>query len=265
MTNVHGKMEGQDILARVEVIQKEKEKKKEEAESRKKSKERLKELFYKCKLKCFCVGPCNAKGLKECPNCHSIMKSTCSKTACQVAGRKPVMICPASSTVASTSKKQKQVKKKFFDKEEDSSFLEETPESSEESAGEESSDNEVVDESKRAMATIHGAWKAISPPNKEDEVMGKWFGVVYCGGKVLMLHVAKLLCHFLDDENGPVASAEMECHMAKVGSGDVLQATPFHLPRDTAIFPLQDVISGPLLVIPKARDSRSYQVQGYEN
>ena len=53
--------------------------------------------------------------------------------------------------------------------------------------------------------------------------------------------------------------------MAKVGSGDVLQATPFHLPRDTAIFPLQDVISGPLLVIPKARDSRSYQVQGYEN
>ena len=266
MTNVHGRVEGQDILARVKVIQKEKEKKKEEAESRKKSKERLKELFYKCKLKCFCVGPCNAKGLKECPNCHSIMKSTYSKTACQVAGRKPVMICPASSTVVSTSKKQKQVKKKFFDdEEEDSSFLDETPESSEELAGEESSDNEVVDESKRAMATIHGAWKAISPPNKEDEVMGKWFGVVYCGGKVLMLHVAKLLRHFLDDENGPVASAEMECHMAKVGSGDVLQATPFHLPRDTAIFPLQDVISGPLLVIPKARDSRSYQVQGYEN
>ena len=204
------------------------------------------------------------KGLKECPNYHSIMKW--SKTSFQMASRKPVVICPAPSTVVSTSKKQKQVKKKFFDdEEEDSSFLDETPESSEELAGEESSDNEVVDESKRAMATIHGAWKAISPPNKEDEVMGKWFGVVYCGGKVLMLHVAKLLRHFLDDENGPVASAEMECHMAKVGSGDVLQATPFHLPRDTAIFSLQDVISGPLLVIPKARDSRSYQVQGYEN
>ena len=190
-------MEGQDILPRVEVIQKKKGKKKEKAESRKKSKERLKELFYKCKLKCFCVGPCNAKGLKECPNCHSIMKSTYSKTACQVAGRKPVMICPASSTVVSTSKKQKQVKKKFFDdEEEDSSFLDETPESSEELAGEESSDNEVVDESKRAMATIHGAWKAISPPNKEDEVMGKWFGVVYRGEKVPMLHVAKLLHRF---------------------------------------------------------------------
>ena len=58
-------MEGQDILARVEVIQKEKEKKKEEAESRKKSKERLKELFYKCESKCFCVGPCNAKGFER--------------------------------------------------------------------------------------------------------------------------------------------------------------------------------------------------------
>ena len=61
--------------------------------------------------------------------------------------------------------------------------------------------------------------------------------------------MAKLLRHFLDDENGPVASVEMECLMAKVGSGDVLQ----------------DVISGLLLVIPKARDSRLYQVQGYEN
>ena len=94
------------------------------------------------------------------------MKLTCSKTACQVAGRKLVMICPASITVVSTSKKQKQVSKKFFD-EEDSSFLEETSESSEESAGEESSDNEVVDKSKRAMATIYGAWKAISPPKKK--------------------------------------------------------------------------------------------------
>ena len=38
VANVHGLMEGQDILARVEVIQKEKEQKKEEAESRKKIK-----------------------------------------------------------------------------------------------------------------------------------------------------------------------------------------------------------------------------------
>ena len=134
--------------------------------------------------------------------------------------------------------------------------MEETSGSSEELAGDESSDNEVVDESKKAMATVHGAWKAISSPNKEDEVMG---------GKVPMLNVAKLLRCFLGDENGPVASVKMECLMAKVGSGDVLQATSFHLPRDIAIFPLQDVISGPLLVIPKTRNSRSYQVQGYAN
>ena len=73
----------------------------------------------------------------------------------------------------------------------------------------------MVDESKRAMATIHGAWKAISPPNKEDEVMGKWCGLVYHGGKVPMLDVAKLLCCFLDDENGPVASVEMDVSWQK--------------------------------------------------
>ena len=162
------------------------------------------------------------------------------------------MICPTSRTFVSTSKKQKQVKN-FFGKEEDSSFLEET-ESSEESAGEESSDEEMVDESKRAMATMHGAWKAITPPNKEDEVMSKWFGVVSRGRKVPMLHVAKLLHRLLDYENGPVASVEMECLMAKVWPGDVLQAASFHLPRDIAIFPLQDVISGPRI---QARDSRS--------
>ena len=188
------------------------------------------------------------------------MKLTCGKTACQVVGRKPVMICPSSRTFVSTSKKQKQVKN-FFGKEEDSSFLEET-ESSEESAGEESSDKEMVDESKRAMTTIHGAWKAITTPNKEDEVMGKWFGVVSRGRKVPVLHVAKLLHRLLNYEDGPVASVEMECLMAKVGPGDVLQATSFHLPCDIAIFPLEDVISGPRI---QARDSRSYQVQGYEN
>ena len=41
----NGKMEGQDILARVEVIQKEKEKKKEEAESRKKIKRKPQRAF----------------------------------------------------------------------------------------------------------------------------------------------------------------------------------------------------------------------------
>ena len=107
--------------------------------------------------------------------------------------------------------------------------------------------------------------ESYKPTKKEDEVMGKLFGVVYCGGKVPMLHVAKLLHHFLEDENGPVASVEKGCLMAKVEYGDVLQPIPFHLPCGIVIFLLQDVISGPLLVIPKARDSRSYQVQGYEN
>lgn len=81
ITNVHGSMEGQDILKKVEVLEKEKEKKKNDVEARKIAKEELRERFFKCKSKCICEGVCEAK---ECPNCHSVMKSTCSKIKCQV-------------------------------------------------------------------------------------------------------------------------------------------------------------------------------------
>ena len=46
-------MEGQNILARVEVIQKEKEKKKEEAESRKKIKRKAQRAFLQVQIKGF--------------------------------------------------------------------------------------------------------------------------------------------------------------------------------------------------------------------
>ena len=95
ITNVHGSMEGQDILKKVEALEKEKEKKKNDAEARKIEKEELRERFFKCKSKCICKGICKAKDLKECPHCHSIMKSTCSKIKCQVNGKKPLMIRPA--------------------------------------------------------------------------------------------------------------------------------------------------------------------------
>ena len=41
---------------------------------------------------------------------------------------------------------------------------------------------------------------------------------MYRGRKIPMLHVGKLLLHFLDDENGPVASVETEFLMAKAES-----------------------------------------------
>ena len=99
-----------------------------------------KELFYRCKLQCLCEGRCAARLLKECPHCHSVLKSTCSKMAFRI----------------------------------------------------------------------------------DDP----------------MLYAAKLLNHFLVDEDGQVKSLLMECLQPKVGSGNDLKATPKHLP-DIDNFPVK--------------------------
>ena len=63
-------------------------------------------MFYRCKAKCVCEGECRAKLLRECPNCHSVMKSTCSKASCKRDGKKPVMLRAASSTMPVTRKRK---------------------------------------------------------------------------------------------------------------------------------------------------------------
>ena len=37
---------------------------------------------------------CYAKNLKQCPSCHNVIKSECSKIACSKDGSKPTMILP---------------------------------------------------------------------------------------------------------------------------------------------------------------------------
>jgi len=79
----------------------------------------------------------------------------------------------------------------------------------------------------------------ISPPVKEEDIIGKWFGVVYRTEKFApALYVAKALKRFLADENGIVECLQMECLLPKVGSGNILIATPKHLPPDIGMFSL---------------------------
>ena len=66
-----------------------------------------KELFYRCKVQCCFEGECKAKLLKECSQYHSILKSVCSKMACHIDGKKPVMILPASASSFSGSSSRK--------------------------------------------------------------------------------------------------------------------------------------------------------------
>jgi len=77
-------MEAQDILKKLELIEKEKNEKIEEKAKKKQQKNDEKELFFKCKTKCICKGVCAAKGLQQCPVCNEIKKSVCSKAACQI-------------------------------------------------------------------------------------------------------------------------------------------------------------------------------------
>ena len=50
------------------------------------------EHFIRCKDRCVCEGTCKATGLKECPCCHNVLRSTCGKVGCQINGERPKMI-----------------------------------------------------------------------------------------------------------------------------------------------------------------------------
>ena len=79
----------------------------------------------------------------------------------------------------------------------------------------------------------------------------------------MSLYVAKILSRFLIDANGPVDSTLMRCLKPIAGSETRLQATPEHLPPTDAHFKLEDIIAGPLEVIPVGRSSMLYEVPEY--
>ena len=92
-------MLAKDILTLAESIEEEKERKagaKKEADLKRQDKL---ESFLKCKKKCICFKPggkCCAIKLRQCPNCHNVLQSQCSKARCKdESGTKPQMLLPA--------------------------------------------------------------------------------------------------------------------------------------------------------------------------
>ena len=95
VTQVHGSMQGKEVLKMVESIKKKKDEEQKIKEDKIQKQENERRLFHLCKLRCVCQqGKCAALGLKECPHCHSILRSVCSNAACVQDGKKPVMIMP---------------------------------------------------------------------------------------------------------------------------------------------------------------------------
>ena len=93
----------------------------------------------------------------------------------------------------------------------------------------------------RSLSTIH-----------EEELVGQWYAFAYKGRKREVLHVPKALMRFLNDEGGPVDKIRMRCLKPKVCTGDILEETPNHLPKDDWDFDLNDILCGPLEVTPHA-------------
>ena len=121
-----------------------------------------------------------------------------------------------------------------------------------------SSNDDNVDE----IETMKKAWEYLSPPNKEEDLIGKWFGVSYQGKRGEILYISKLVSRFLFDEDGPVDKLIMRSLKPKIGSGTILEDTPAHLPPDESSFNLTDVIAGPLEVNP-LKGSSKFDVPKY--
>ena len=105
------------------------------------------------------------------------------------------------------------------------------------------------------MKKLQAVWKQLSPPTKEDKIVGKWYAVIYQNRKSPMLYIGKAVRRFLRDENGPVESILIRCLKSKVGSGTVLEDTPAHQPPDESSFLLSEIIDmAHFLLLPKDKN-----------
>ena len=109
VTQVHGSLDGSQVLEMREKIEAEKKEKQTRKEMSMIEKETRAELFIKCRESCVCSKDlCNASGLKQCSSCKDVIKSHCSKAKCKKTdGTKPDMLIPA------CDKEQKRPRKSF--------------------------------------------------------------------------------------------------------------------------------------------------------
>ena len=59
-------------------------------------------------------------------------------------------------------------------------------------------------ESKEALDKLKKTWEYLSLPNKECDLVGKWFAIIYDNGRRNQLFIAKVIKRFLKDEGGLV-------------------------------------------------------------
>ena len=229
ITQAHGSLTVKELLEKVKEANKREEEKQERKKDARKKKEELEEAFQKCKTACQCDGSCTVKGLKQCPVCFNVLKSICSKKECIIDGVKPIMLLPAqgASNAAGSSrpsKRKRTVVSRMLnygssDKEEDDD-VDETGTEEDELENEESENEDLKEDD--LSRKLDAVWESVSPPIPEEEIIGKWYGVVVRTKRRKTLYIAKVVRRFLIDVGGPVEKLEMRCLMPKYGSGNVI-------------------------------------------
>ena len=149
-----------------------KDKKKQETKDKK---EKDLENFLRCREACVCgTTPCCATNLKQCPSCRNVMKSVCCKVACRKEdGSKPNMI-------VSMERKPMSCKRKL------SIYNEESTDDDED---DESEDDDFDNED----CALKQTWESLSPPIPEEEIIGKWYGVIYSTKNRKLLYIGKVV------------------------------------------------------------------------
>ena len=113
--------------------------------------------------------------------------------------------------------------------------------SSEENAS--GSENLIFDEELDDEEMLKNFWAIF-------DILNKRYACVYQIKNKLHLFIAKSIERFLHDENGPLAALSINSLKPPIGSGNVLESIPSHLPCDIGVFPFQDIFYGPTEVLP---------------
>ena len=114
----------------------------------------------------------------------------------------------------------------------------------------ESAVNKSIKKGDREGDNLAKLWKSMDPPTSENDLTQKWFGCIFVAKKKSHLYVGKVMRRFLEEEGGPTKDLEINCLKPHVGSDTVLESVPSHLTPDVTVFPIHDIIYGPLEVVP---------------
>ena len=82
---------------------------------------------------------------------------------------------------------------------------------------------------------LNNFWASLSPPACKSDVLNKWSACVYQIKNKQCLFIGKSIERFLHDENGPIAALSIDCLKPPIGSGNILESIPSHLPHDIGV------------------------------